>query len=276
MSGLRPAARETSPSAGRSSAVSAGIWSVTPTSLPIVDFDAHRLSFGPAAQLYDRIRPSYPRTAIEWALGGTPLRVLDLGAGTGLLTRSVLRAGHEVLPVEPDAGMREQLDATTPGVTALAGSAEQIPLPDASVDAVVAGQAYHWFDPERAHPEIARVLKPGGILAPMWNERETSQEWTAKLEEIMGQHRGRWIDENVADFGPLFTEITEREFPHAVSQSPQGLCDLVASRSYFLVSTPQRQAEILAQILRLCEEELPGQENFEMGYVTHVKKSFKR
>src|SRR6266550_2633842 len=88
---------------------------------------------------------------------------------------------HEVVPVEPDEAMRARLARSTPGVTPLAGSAERIPLPDTSVDAVVAGQSYHWFDPEPAHREIARVLRPGGVFAPVWNIRDESEPWVAAL-----------------------------------------------------------------------------------------------
>src|SRR5579859_8118452 len=130
------------------------------------------LSFGPAADLYDSVRPAYPREAVEWALGTPPLRVVDLGAGTGILTRVLLGIGYEVLPVEPDPAMRAKLAATTPGVEPLDGRAESIPLPDGSTDAIVAGQAYHWFDRDAAHREAARVLRPGGVFAPIWNVRD--------------------------------------------------------------------------------------------------------
>src|SRR5690242_21850051 len=102
------------------------------------------LSFGPAASEYDTHRPTYPPAALTWALGNDPRRVVDLGAGTGILTRVLVGLGHEVIPVEPDAQMRQALAAGTPGVEPLAGSAEQIPLADGSVDAVLAGQGDHW------------------------------------------------------------------------------------------------------------------------------------
>lgn len=235
-----------------------------------MEFDTHRLSFGAAAAHYDKSRPSYAREAIEFALGASPLTVVDLGAGTGLLTRVLLQAGHQVIPVEPDPGMREQLEAATPGVKALEGSAENIPLPDDSVDAVVAGQAYHWFDQSKAHPEIARVLRNGGVFAPMWNDRELTTRWTQLLDVIMTHVRQREWEGQPANFGPLFTEPEIREFAHSTRQTPQGLCDLVASRSYYLVSTPDKQAAILQQVRELCATELAGQESFEMPYETTV------
>src|SRR5256885_2319606 len=115
----------------------------------------HGLSFGPAADLYDQIRPTYPPAAMQWALGADPLRVVDLGAGTGILTRVLLGLGHDVVPVEPDEAMRARLSRSTPGVTPLAGGAGRIPLPDGSVDAGAAGQADPSLHPEPAHRAIS-------------------------------------------------------------------------------------------------------------------------
>ena len=115
---------------------------------------------------YDRFRPSYPRAALEWAVGGPPpRRVVDLGAGTGILTRGTDRRRLRGDPGRARSGNARPTGGGDAGRTALAGSAEDIPLPDGSVDAVVAGQAYHWFDPELAHAEAARVLRPGGYFA---------------------------------------------------------------------------------------------------------------
>src|SRR6266516_2596897 len=144
-------------------------------------FQRRRSSFGAAADLYDRIRPSYPPEAVRWLLGDEPRRVVDLGAGTGIFSRVLASLGHEVLAIEPDEGMRAKLASTSPGVTALPGSAESIPLADESVDAVVAAQAYHWFDHDAAHAEIARVLRPGGVFGPVWNVRDESVDWVAEL-----------------------------------------------------------------------------------------------
>ncbi len=135
--------------------------------LPVMVDHTHALSFGAAAGDYDRFRPRYPEAAVRWALDGlSRARVVDLAAGTGILTRTVLALGHEVVPVEPDPGMRAQLVVSTPGTTALAGSAEALPLPDSAADAVLVGTAYHWFDREPAHAEIARVLRARWHLRP--------------------------------------------------------------------------------------------------------------
>ena len=244
-----------------------------------MDFDSHRLSFGAAAEHYDRARPSYPLAAITWSIGSPPQRVADLGAGTGLLTRVAAKAGFEVVPIEPDPAMRAQLEAATPGTTALAGAAERIPLPDESVDAVICGQAYHWFDQELALPEIARVLKPGGAFAAMWNERDTQAPWAAKLDLIMagGKHLD-WEIENVTSFGPRFTEVEQRQFEHVTTQSPQGLVDLVSTRSYYLVAPPEQQAMLREQVLDLCatDPQLRARKEFPLKLTAHVFRAFKK
>ncbi len=219
-------------------------------------------SFGPAADRYDRVRPSYPPAALSWALGGDqPRRVVDLGAGTGILTRVLRSLGHEVIPVEPDARMRAGL------ADARAGDAEHIPLPDAAVDAVLAGQAYHWFDKERAHPEIARVLRPGGVFAPIWNIRDESVPWVARLTEIIddqrgGDHAGILTD---PDFGPWFGPVTRRDFRHEVPMTVDRLVELVGTRSYYLTATPERQRELDARVRALAGQ-LPAE--FPLPYLT--------
>src|SRR6266508_3107385 len=235
------------------------------------------LSFGRAAELYDQIRPTYPPAALEWALGSAPLRVIDLGAGTGILTRVALSLGQDVVPVEPDEAMRRRLSHSTPGVTALARSGEAIPVPDASVDAVVAGQSYHWFDPDRAHREIARVVRPGGVFAPIWNIRDDSEPWVAELSRIAegaeaagsGVHEG-WIDH---DFGPEFGPVERALFPHSVELTADQLVQLIASRSYYLTATPEKQAEIEAAVRDLAAG-LP--EAFPLPYVTVTYRSTRR
>ncbi|WP_412540196.1 class I SAM-dependent methyltransferase [Longispora sp. K20-0274] len=239
-----------------------------------MDHEKSRLSFGAAATDYDTHRPTYPAEALRWLLGERPLRVVDLGAGTGLLTRVLVALGHEVLPVEPDPGMRAQLDAATPGVTALDGSAEHIPLPDASVDAVVAGQAYHWFDRDRAHPELARVIRPGGVFGPVWNMRDESVPWVAELTSITssgdGSRRESFL---VGDFGPLFEPPVSAKFPHDMPMTADSLVALMSTRSYYLTSPPERQEEVRAGIRELAAG-LP--ETFAMPYQTVVYRGVRR
>src|SRR4051794_5391524 len=128
-------------------------------------------SFGGVAEAYERGRPTYPADAVRWLLGEHPLPVLELGAGTGKLTRVLTELGHDVHATDPDASMLKILEREVPGVPTAQASAEDIPLGDDSVDAVIAAQAFHWFDLDRALPEIARVLRPGGRACLLWNTR---------------------------------------------------------------------------------------------------------
>lgn len=147
----------------------------------------HRLSFGAAAAAYAEHRPDYARAAVRWALEPAPgPRVLDLGAGTGKLTATLVALGVDVVAVEPDPAMLSELRRALPSVRALLGSAEAVPLPDASVDVVVAGNAMHWFDMDLAGPELGRVLVPDGILAGLWNVLDDRVEWVARLAQISG------------------------------------------------------------------------------------------
>jgi SAM-dependent methyltransferase len=235
----------------------------------------HARSFGPAADAYDRLRPTYPTEAIRWAVGSEPARVVDLGAGTGILTRVLVGLGHTVLPVEPDEQMRARLAESTPGPTPLAGSAERIPVPDGAVDAVVAGQAYHWFDRERAHPEIARVLRPGGVFAPVWNLRDESVPWVARLTEIIDADRRGDEAHLLApmDFGPAFEPPELSIFKHAVPMTEERLVGLITTRSYYLTAPPDRRAEIERQV-REAARDLPDE--FELPYLTAVHRAARR
>src|ERR1044072_4824161 len=129
-------------------------------------------SFGLAADVYDSTRPDYPDEAVQSILGPRPLSVADLGAGTGILTRKLIAHGHRVTAIEPDEAMLAQLARATPAATPLAGRAESVPVPAGSIDARLVGHASHWFAPQPAHAEIARVLRPGGVFATLWNLRD--------------------------------------------------------------------------------------------------------
>ncbi|MGN9778517.1 class I SAM-dependent methyltransferase [Micromonospora sp. H33] len=231
------------------------------------------LSFGAAAADYDRFRPRYPEAALRWAMAGlaTPARTVDLGAGTGILARGLLALGHEVTAVEPDPGMRAQFETTTPGAPALAGSAESIPLPDGYADAVLVGQAYHWFDRERAHLEIARVLRPGGVFAAVWNLRDDRVGWVNELSRIA--EIGDTVDHLrgfVTGFGGNFTEPEWAEFPHVTTLTPDELLGMVRTRSHYLVADREQRARVDRELRHLLDTDpdLAGRETIELPYRT--------
>jgi SAM-dependent methyltransferase len=227
---------------------------------------ARSLSFGAVASLYERVRPSYPVAAARWILGERPGRVVDLGAGTGKFTRVVASLGHEVVAVEPDPAMLAALEAATPGVRAVPGSAGAIPLPDASVDAVVAAQSYHWFDSDGSRVEIARVLRPGGVLGPIWNLRDDAVPWVAELTRTVLEEDGTSADERaIESFGPLFGAVQRAEFRHSAEHDRESLRDLVRSRSKYLVAD-EAERRRMDDAVDAIAAGLP--EAFELPYVT--------
>ncbi|WP_285499905.1 class I SAM-dependent methyltransferase [Actinokineospora sp. NBRC 105648] len=210
-------------------------------------------SFGSAATAYAEHRPDYARAAVRWALELAPgLRVLDLGAGTGKLTATLVALGAEVIAVEPDPAMLTELRRALPAVRALSGSAEALALPDGSVDAVVAGNALHWFDMAIAGPEIARVLVPGGILAGLWNVLDDRVEWITGLERVSGpgaigprdtlsNWRAATADLHLPNSGlvPRFGSAEQSEFPHGQRRTADSLVETLATRAGMLV-LPER------------------------------------
>ncbi len=211
-------------------------------------------SFGPVADAYERSRPGYPALAVRWLAGDEPHDVVDLGAGTGKLTRSLVELEHRVTAVEPLPEMVAHLRAAVPGVNVLDGSAESIPLADGSADVVVVAQAFHWFDPEPALREIARVLRPGGRLSIVWNTRDEGVPWVMELsEEALDSAYRPEVAALVAESG-LFGDVEEASFPNAQLLDSGLLRDLVLSRSYCAVMAPEQRAPILDRVEQLFRE----------------------
>ncbi|PRY56362.1 class I SAM-dependent methyltransferase [Glycomyces artemisiae] len=233
-------------------------------------------SFGQAADLYDAARPTYPAEALAWLAGDAPADVVDVGAGTGLLTRGLIALGHRVTAVDPDEQMLAKLTAATTGlVDARVGSAEALPLPDASADVITAGQAFHWFDRPKALPELRRVLRPGGVLAPIWNLRDESVDWVERLTEIVGSSKGEQMATRAAEpgyFEPGFGEPEVRVFRHEKPLDADGLIRLVQSRSYYLTADADRRRDLVARVedLIATHPDLAGRETFAMPYRTHA------
>lgn len=220
-------------------------------------------SFGAAATAYDEHRPDYARAAVRWALAPAPgPRVLDLGAGTGKLTATLAALGADVVAVEPDPAMLSELRGSLPAVRALAGSAEAVPLPDASVDAVLAGNAMHWFDMAVAGPEIARVLAPGGVLAGLWNVLDDQVEWVAGLARVGGgavvgprDTPASWRAETAGAHLPgtggtdRFGRAEQLDFPHEQRRTADSLVATLATRAGVL-TMPERDREATLSRIR--------------------------
>nr|BEK69248.1 class I SAM-dependent methyltransferase [Kitasatospora purpeofusca] len=222
----------------------------------------HRSSFGAAAGAYAEHRPDYAPEAVRWALAEAPgRRVLDLGAGTGKLTGTLLALGGlDITAVEPDAAMLAELRRGLPSVRAFQGSAETIPLPDGSVDAVVSGNAMHWFDMAAAGPEIARVLAPGGVLAGLWNVFDDGTDWVAGLAEVTGPAAigprdlpAAWRIETAELHLPRTGEDSpfhapeQAEFPHGHRRTAESLVATLGTKAGVLVMPEQERAELLAR-----------------------------
>jgi SAM-dependent methyltransferase len=207
------------------------------------------LSFGEEAAAYERGRPSYPPEAIDWLLSPDARDVLDLGAGTGKLTIRLVERGLDVVAVDPIPEMLELLSASLPGTPALLGTAEEIPLPDNSVDSVLVAQAWHWFDPERAAKEVARVLRPGGRLGLVWNTRDERLGWVKDLGRIVG-HEHDPLNHEVTLPGP-FKDVERHQVEWTSYLTPQALIDLVASRSYCITSPTEVRTRTLDQVREL-------------------------
>jgi SAM-dependent methyltransferase len=207
-------------------------------------------SFGAHASSYAEHRPDYPSEAIRWALEGTHRQVvLDLAAGTGKLTGGLISLGFSVVAVEPDPGMLGELTRLFPEVTALVGTAERIPLPDGSVDAVLAGQAFHWFDVEPALTEIARVLRPGGVVGALWNHEDEGVGWVAGLAELTKTSVSRgWLNTDELPAHPAFTGFERAHFPHSQRRTAQTLIATIGTYSHALVISEEERTELLDRV----------------------------
>jgi SAM-dependent methyltransferase len=215
-------------------------------------------AFDDAAELYDRVRPGYPPEAIAWftrVLGLEQRRtVVDLAAGTGKLTGALLSTGARVVAVEPSEGMLAVLRKAAPQAEAVAGTAERIPLADASADAVLVAQAFHWFEHDVALPEIHRVLRPGAGLGLVFNRRVLEHPAHAALERAISpwgsdtpRHRDRpWAD--AIERTPLFEAVAAEELPNDQELPPGGLVQRAASISYMAALPEQTRRDALAEL----------------------------
>jgi ubiquinone/menaquinone biosynthesis C-methylase UbiE len=212
--------------------------------------------------------------------------VLDLGAGTGKLTAQLAVLDVDVTAVEPDPAMLAELRRQLPGIRALDGRAEAIPLPDGSVQAVLCGQSMHWFDMDQALPEIARVLLPGGVLAGLWNSDDDRVEWVAGLQQAaegaanpsLSTRRAEVADYDIGQAGARFFLPTERtEFPNSQTRTAESMAATVATHSKFLVMPAADQELLLGHVrdyLRARPETSEGE--FTLPMITSAVRAVRR
>jgi SAM-dependent methyltransferase len=232
------------------------------------------LSFGRAVGDYERGRPSYPAEAVDWILrrAGSVAAAVDVGAGTGKFTASLVAHGLAVTAVEPDPEMRSRLSINLPSVRALAGTAEALPLEDSSADLVTFAQSWHWVDVPVASAEVARVLRPGGALALVWNIRDPEVEWVERLGEVIGSSTA----EQYSSQEPLLAAPLEIEdYAEFRWENPLGRAELLAmvtSRSYVITMTAADRTALLERLAALLDThpDLAGRTEYRMPYRTRV------
>ena len=233
-------------------------------------------SFELVADLYERARPEYPSEAVAWVASKLGLEsgstIVDLGAGTGKLTRALLGTGGPVIAVEPGDAMRAELQRALPDVEALRGAAESIPLADGSVDCVTVGQAFHWFRHDEAVPELHRVLRPGGGLALLWNSRDHDKPVQQEISDLISPFvppdrpgPERWA--TTLEQSALFVRPEEAHFPWMQQLDADGLAARIGSVSFVAAAPPEARAELDAR-LRTVAARLGGVVDF--PYVTDV------
>jgi ubiquinone/menaquinone biosynthesis C-methylase UbiE len=234
-------------------------------------------SFEEVAEIYERARPGYPSDAVAWFAERLGLHagrtVLDLGAGTGKLTRALVDAGARVIAVEPGDAMRAVLERELPNVEAHRGSAESIPLPDDAVDVITVGQAFHWFRHDEAVPEMHRVLRPGGGVGLIWNARDDLPEEIVELVErfVPPDRPGPEDWPHLLAENGLFGPLEERTFPFSQRLDADGLVERMCSISFVAAAPPEDRRRVDAE-LRAVVARLGGTVDF--SYVTRAYVSF--
>jgi len=223
-----------------------------------------RLSFGSVASDYDRYRPPPPPQALDWLIPRDARAILDLAAGTGVVTRELTGRAARVVAVEPDGRMREVLAARCPEAEVLEGRGEDIPLPDASVDAVVVSAAWHWLDPGRAVPEITRVLRAGGTLGVIWISRDARVPWVAEFNalarESLGagrrpQQEGRRRREVTFPPGTPLSPPEERRFEFSLPMTSEQLAGLLGTYSAVITLEPEQRAEFSRRVTAFLDRQ---------------------
>jgi SAM-dependent methyltransferase len=220
-------------------------------------------SFGAIAADYDRLRPGPPDEAVDWLLPAGAQVAVDLGAGTGLLTRALARKVPRVVAVEPDDRMRAVLRARSPGIDALAGRGEAIPLPDASADGVFISSAWHWMDPERTLAEVTRVLRDGGRFGLIWTSRDTETGWLREISlrerSVRDGNGGHPRPRPVAlPADARLGTIMTRSFAFELTMTVDALVEMLGTYSGVITASPADRLARLARARAALDELFPG------------------
>ncbi|ROS75792.1 methyltransferase family protein [Curtobacterium sp. PhB130] len=235
-------------------------------------FEQHAHSFGAAADAYERGRPGYPTAVAEWLAPEPVALAVDVGAGTGKFTRTLLPRASAVTAVEPDTAMRARLADALPSVPVVDGAGEAIPLADGAADLVTFAQSWHWVEPAAGAVEVARVLRPGGVLGLVWNIRDESLPWSARLGELLTRPESRITQYDHPLVGEPFDGGEYRTFPWVHEQSRSDFLDMVASRSYVIVMAADARDRLLRAVEELLDTspETAGRSTVPVPYVAHV------
>jgi SAM-dependent methyltransferase len=229
------------------------------------------MSFGAIADEYNRLRPSPPSEAVNWLLPPDPDVVIDLAAGTGLLSRAI--TADQVIAVEPDTRMGAVLRANSPGVGVVAGLGEALPIVSHAVDAVLISSAWHWLDPERAVPEIGRVLRDGGRLGLIWTSRDREVGWVREVDVLREPTRSadpagtgpRFRNRNVVlPDSHVFTDIETASFTFTKTVHVDDFAPMIGTYSRIITASEQERAEILGRVRAAVQAQFPGETEIEM------------
>ena len=234
------------------------------------------LSFAAVADAYDRARPSYPVAAAEWLTGRVPSTVVELGAGTGKFTDLLVALGHDVLATDPLDEMLAHLRLRHPELRVATAPAEKVPAATRSVDTVVAAQSFHWFEPERALREVARVLKPEGRIALVWNQRDERVPWVRRLGDLISRPEQDVDPTDVLVGSRLFGYVEETTFRHWQPLRRAELRDLALSRSDVAVLDPSARYRLLRKVDELFDASARGPDGLLMPYVARCYRAVVR
>ncbi|ORV38180.1 class I SAM-dependent methyltransferase [Mycobacterium conspicuum] len=238
----------------------------------MTDRQERAMSFGSIAEDYDQLRPQPPRQAVDWLVPTDCQVAVDVGAGTGLFTRTLVGRVPQVIAVEPDARMRSVLTARSPEVRVVEGRGESIPLPDAVADAVFVSSAWHWMDPEVAVPEIGRVVRDGGRFGLLWTSRDREVDWVRNLDRLPG---GDNVDAQLADRfrrrlhfdlpdPQIFANVAREVFLFTKTMTVADAVAMLGTYSRAIVASPGDRARALAEARVALKERFPGADSVEI------------